>query len=122
LPKSTVDEKALRQDALARAALAAAAVPIDTAKNILAVVEIADSAARVVRIQFLDDVLASIDLLRGAGAAALRSFDANVSSLKNLDDSSRLIARRSELSDAIERSAASAYATAAKRITDGVAA
>jgi formiminotetrahydrofolate cyclodeaminase len=97
-------------------------VPIDTAKNILAVVEIADSAARVVRIQFLDDILASIDLLRGAGAAALRSFDANVSSLKNLDDLSRLIARRSELSDAIERSAAGAYATAAKRITDGVAA
>ena len=122
LPKSTDDEKAKRRDALARAARAAAAVPLDAAENILAVLDAADSAARLVRLQFLDDILASIDLLHGAGAAALRSFDANLPALKNSGDSLRLAARRSDLMKAIERSAAGAYATAAKRRSDGAGA
>ena len=122
LPKKTDNEKVIRRDALARAALAAATVPIGAAEDILAVLDAADLAARIVRTQFLGDVLASIDLLRGTGAAALRSFDSNLPSLKNSEDSIRLAARRSELGEAIERSATSAHATAATRISGGVTA
>lgn len=119
LPKSTDDEKAIRREALARAALAAAAVPIDAAENILAMLDAADSAAKIVRMQFLDDIRASVDLLRGAGAAALRSFDANLPSLKNSENSLHLAVRRSHLSEAIEQSAANVYATASRRIAEG---
>lgn len=122
LPKSTVNEKAIRKDALVEAALAAAAVPLDAAENILSVLDIADAAARMVRKQFMADILASVDLLRGAGAAALRGFDANLPSLKNSENSLRLAKRRSDLGAAIERSAVSAYTTAARRISEGAAA
>jgi formiminotetrahydrofolate cyclodeaminase len=118
LPKSTDDEKAIRREALTRAAMVAATVPLGAAENILAMLNAADSAAKVVRLQFLDDIRASVDLLRGAGAAALRSFDANLSSLKNAENSSPLAMRRSHLSEAIEQSAANVYATASRRIAE----
>jgi formiminotetrahydrofolate cyclodeaminase len=118
LPKSTDDEKAIRREALAQAALAAAAVPIDAAENILAMLNAADSVARIVRMQFLDDIRASVDLLRGAGSAALRSFDANLPSLKNSENSLRLAARRSYLSEAIEQSAAKVHSIASRRIAE----
>lgn len=121
LPKSTDDEKAIRQDTLAHAALLAATVPIDAAEHILAVLDVAASAASIVGKQFIGDVLASVDLLRGAGAAALRSFDANLPALKNSEHLVRLAARRSDLGISIERSAASACAIAARRISEEVA-
>lgn len=109
LPKTTDEEKAARTEALQRALLEAARVPLRTAERCLEVIELAAPVGAKGNPNVVSDAAVAIYLAEGALRAAMINVNINLKFIKDSDFVAETAARR----DAIA-AAASAAAAAGK--------
>ncbi|XVS61130.1 cyclodeaminase/cyclohydrolase family protein [Actinosynnema sp. CA-299493] len=103
LPRSTDEERATREAAVAAASVAATEGPLTAAADAVEALEWAFSVLPVVAGTVVSDVRAGADLLLGSVLATLRGAEANVAGLG--DDAAVLTARL----DAVRRAAVAAH-------------
>jgi methenyltetrahydrofolate cyclohydrolase len=106
LPRSTEEERATRQAAIAAASVAATEGPLTAAGDAVEALEWAGSVLPVVAGTVVSDVRAGADLLLGSVRATLRGAEANVAQLGDADDAAVLTARL----DAVRHAAVAAHA------------
>ncbi len=108
MPKATDEEKAVRREAMGRAAIVAAEIPLDTMRRCIAVMELAAAAARKGNRNAASDGGVGALLARAALRAAELNVRINLPSVKDLDlrqemsSQAEALARRAE---ELERSA-----------------
>ncbi|ONI88885.1 hypothetical protein ALI22I_18165 [Saccharothrix sp. ALI-22-I] len=105
LPKSTGEERAVRQAAVEAASVAATEGPLSAAADVVETLEWAFSVLPVVTGTVVSDVRAGADLLLGSALATLRGAEANVA-LMGDDSAARAFTARM---DAVRRAAVAAH-------------
>ena len=83
LPRDDEEQKAVRTEAIQRAMVGAAEVPMDTARAAVAVMELAREVTETGNPQASSDGAAAAELLASACRAALRNVEINLASIKD---------------------------------------
>ncbi len=97
LPKTTDEEKAARKNAIEKATMHAANVPLSTAEKASALFDDLDFLAKNGNKNALSDVAVAAMMARSATLGALSNVEINIASLSESDYKSRLIKRVTQL-------------------------
>jgi formiminotetrahydrofolate cyclodeaminase len=116
LPKATEAEKAIRREALARAAEAATEAPLNAAQATLEGLDLARAAAPVAARAIASDVGAGAAILHGALRAVLLAVDVNLGAIADRGLAGEYRASRQHLARAADDRAAAVAATVAARL------
>jgi methenyltetrahydrofolate cyclohydrolase len=118
LPRSTQEEKTLRDEAVEAAILRATRIPIGSAKEICAGLEQAERAVHLSDQHLLTDIVGGALIMKAAVDAALLNVDANLGYLSDEETRVALQRQRVELGRAAEARAASTLAAYQARIEE----
>ena len=117
LPQGTADESAAREEAMQRAGLEAARVPLRTAEACLAVLRLAERAARAGNRNAVTDAGVAGLLARAAGDGALLNVEINLKSLSATADKEDVETELHRLRSAFD-AAARDHLTAVRAVLD----